>query len=66
MQLNHERSFFEKLQKLLTDRAVSELHGGGYSEHSIAIHSISVASNVERCTGYCLFRTPSPKGKQFQ
>ena len=29
MQFAHERSFFENRRKMLTERALSELHGGG-------------------------------------
>ena len=56
-----------KSQKLLTERALSELHGGGlFRTFNIAFHSISImAGYVKRRTGYCLLRTPSPRGKQF-
>ena len=47
MWLNHEKVIFRKSQKLLTERVLSELHGGSYSEHSIAIHSISMAGYVK-------------------
>ena len=59
---------FRKSQKLLTERALSELHGGSllYSEHSIAIHSISIAGYVHAVSALCRqLRTPSPRGKQF-
>ena len=36
-----------------------------YSEHSIAIHSISKAGHCNRRTGYCPLRAPCPGGEQF-
>ena len=64
MRLNHERSFWKIAET--THRASST--EAAYSEHSIAIHSISMAGYVNAVyfyTGYCLLRTPSPRGKQF-
>ena len=65
MRLNHERSFFQKSQKLLTERALSEFHGGGLFR---TFNSYSCNFNGglrKRRTGYCLLRTPSLRGKQF-
>ena len=65
-----QKVIFRKSQKLLTERALSELWASStdaaYSKHS-AIHSISKAGWIarKRRTGYCLLRTPSPRGKQF-
>ena len=56
---------FRKSQKLLTERALSELHRGGLFR---TFNSYSFNFNGgfrKRRTGYCLFRTPSPRGKQF-
>ena len=56
---------FWKSQKLLNERALSELHGGGLFR---TFNSYSFNFNGElrkRRTGYCLLRTPSPRGKQF-
>ena len=59
---------FWKSQKLLTERALSELHGGSlFKKFNSYIHSISMAGIYirKRRTGFCLLRTPSPRGKQF-
>ena len=56
---------FRKSQKLLTWWALSELHGGGLFK---IFNSYSFNFNGglrKRCMGYCLLRTPSPRGKQF-
>ena len=56
---------FWKSQKLLTERALSELYGGGLF---IKFNSYSFNFNGGLCkhrAGYCLLRTPGPRGKQF-
>ena len=60
MRLNH-KSFFENHGNY----SPSELHGGGLFR---TFNSYSFNFNGElrkRRMGYCLFRTPSPRGKQF-
>ena len=57
--------FFWKSQKLLTERALSELHGGGLF---IRFKSYSFNFNGglrKDRAGYFLLRTPGPRGKQF-
>ena len=64
MRLNHE-SNFSKIAKLLAERALNELHGGSLFK---AFNSYSFNFNSrlrKRRTGFCLFWTRSPKGKQF-
>ena len=56
---------FRKSQKLLTERALSELHGGGLF---IKFKSYSFNFNGglrKHRAGYCLLQTPGPRGKQF-
>ena len=56
---------FRKSQKLLTERALSELHWGGLF---IKFNSYSFNFNGglrKHRAGYCLLRTPGPWGKQF-
>ena len=56
---------FRKSQKLLTEWALSELHGGGlfrtFNSYSFNFNGVL----RKHRTGYCLLRTPSPRGKQF-
>ena len=66
MRLNHERSFFENRRNCSPSELWVSSTEAAFSEHSIAIHSISLAGYVNARTGYCLLRTPSPRGKQFQ
>ena len=54
MLLNHERSFFENRWNC----SPSELHGG-------SLFRTFNSGLRKRRTGYCLLRTPSPRGKQF-
>ena len=61
MQLNHERSFFENRRNC----SPSELHGGGLFR-TFNSYSFNFNSGLrKRRTGYCLLRTPSPRGLQF-
>ena len=54
-----------KLQKLLTERALSELHGDGLFR-TFNSYSFNFNGGLrKRRTGYCLLQTPSPRGKQF-
>ena len=56
---------FRKSQKLLTERALSELYGGGLF---IKFNSYSFNFNGglrKHRVGYCLLWSPSPRGKQF-
>ena len=56
---------FWKSQKLLTERALSELHGDGLFR-TFNSYSFNFNGGLrKRCTGYCLLRTSSPRGKQF-
>ena len=56
---------FRKSQKLLTERALSELHGGGLFR-TFNSYSFNFNGGLRKGrTGYCLLRTPSPRGKQF-
>ena len=58
MWLNHERSFFRKSQKRLTDRAPRR--------QPIQNYSFNFNGGLRKCrTGFCLLWTPSPRGKQF-
>ena len=61
MRLNHGRSFFENRRNC----SPSELHGGSLFR---AFNSYSLHFNGglrKRRIGFCLLRTPSPRGKQF-
>ena len=56
---------FLKSQKLLTERALSELHGGGLFR-TFNSYSFNFNGGLrKRRSGYCLLRTPSPRGKQY-
>ena len=56
MQLNHERSFFKNHRNC----SLSVLHGGGL------FRTLNFNGGLRKCgMGYCLLRTPSPRGKQF-
>ena len=58
-------AIFRKSQKLLTERALSELYGGGLC---IKFNSYSFNFNGglrKHRVGYWLLRTPGPRGKQF-
>ena len=67
MRLNHERSFFEnrrncspsELWASSTDRCLFKTFNSSYS------FNFNGRLRKNR-TGYCLLRTPSPRGKQFQ
>ena len=51
---------FRKSQKLLTERALSECHEGSL------FRTFNFNGGVrKRRIGFCLLRTPSPRGKQF-
>ena len=51
---------FQKSQKLLTERALSELHGGSL------FRTFNFNGGLcKRRIGFCLLRTPSPRGTQF-
>ena len=51
---------FRKSQKLLTERAPME---AAYSEHSIAIYSISMVGYVNAIPAFVCFEAPSPRGQ---
>ena len=56
---------FRKLQKLLTERALSELHGGSLFR-TFNSYSFNFNGGLRKCrTGFCLLQTPRPRGKQF-
>ena len=56
---------FRKSQKLLIERALSELHGGGLFR-TFNSYSFNFNGGLrKRHTGLCLLRTPSRTGKQF-
>ena len=56
---------FRKSQKLLTKRALSELHGGSLFR-TFTSYSFNFNSGLRtRRTCFCLLRTPSPRGEQF-
>ena len=64
--LNHKRSLFENRKKLLTERALSELHGGILFRTFNSYYSVHFNGGLrKRRTGFCLLRTPSPRCKQF-
>ena len=61
MWLNHERSFFEKCRNC----SPSELHGGSLFR-TFNSYSFNFNGGLrKRRIGFCLLRTPSPRGKQF-
>ena len=61
MRLNHERLFFENHKNC----SQSELHGGSLFR-TFNIYSFNFNGGLrKRHSGYCLLRTPSPRGKQF-
>ena len=61
MWLNYERSFFENRRNC----SPSELHGGGLFK-TFNSYSFNFNGGLrKRRMGYCLLRTPSPRGKQF-
>ena len=61
MRLNHERSFFENRKNC----SPSELHGGSLFR-TFNSYSFNFNGGLrKRCTGLCLLRSPSPRGKQF-
>ena len=56
---------FRKSQKLLTEWALSELHGASLFR-TFNSYSFNFNGGLrKRRTGFCLLRTPSPKGKEF-
>ena len=61
MQLNHQRSFSENHRNC----SPSELHGGSLFR-TFNSYSFNFNGGLRKChTGFCLLRTPSPRGKQF-
>ena len=56
---------FRKSQKLLTKQALSELHGGSLFRIFNSYSSNFNGGLRKRRTGFCLLRSPSPRGKQF-
>ena len=61
MRLNHERSLFENRRNC----SPSELHGGSLFR-TFTSYSFNFNGGLRRRrTGFCLLRTPSPRGKQF-
>ena len=61
MRLNHERSLFENRSNC----SPSELHGGSLFK-TFNSYSFNFNGGLRRRrTGFCLLRTPSPRGKQF-
>ena len=61
-----QKVIIRKSQKLLIERALSELHGGSLFRTFIANFSYSFNFNGglrKRSTGFCLLQTPSPRGK---
>ena len=59
--LNHERPFFENHRNC----SPSELHGGSLFR-TFNSYSFNFNGGLRKCcTGFCLLRTPSPRGKQF-
>ena len=66
MQFKSRKVIFQKSQKLLTERALSELRGGSLnSEHSIAIHSISMAGYVNAVPAFVCFELPAREASSF-
>ena len=61
-EVKHERSFFENRRNC----SPSELHGGSlYSEHSIALHSISMAGYATTVPAFVCFRLPAREASSF-
>ena len=59
------KAIFRKSQKLLTERALSELHGDSLFR-TFSSHSFNFNGGLRKCrTSFCLLRIPSPRGKQF-
>ena len=65
-EVKSRKVIFRKSQKLLTEQAPSELHGGGLFR-TFNSYSFNFNGGLrKRRSGYnCLLRTPSPRGKQF-
>ena len=59
------KAIFQKSQKLLTERVLSELHGRGLFKHSIAIHSISMAGCVNAVRAFVCFERPAREASSF-
>ena len=66
MRLNYERSFLEKKQKLLTERALSELHGAGLFR-TFNSYSFNFNGGLrKRRTGYFVcFELPAREASNF-
>ena len=65
MRLNHERSFFFEIAETAHRASFERAHGGDLFR---TFNSYSFSFNgglLKYRTGYCLLRTPSPRGKQF-
>ena len=62
MQLNHKRSFFSKIAETAHRASSTE---AAYSEHSIAIHSISMADCVNAVRAIVCFELPAREASSF-
>ena len=66
MRLNHERSFFENRKNCSPSALWASSTEAAYSEHSIAIHSISLAGYVNAILGFVCFELPAQEAVIFE
>ena len=65
MRLNHERSFFENHRNCSPSEHWASSTEAAYSEHSIAIHSISMAGYVNAVRAIVCFKLPAREASSF-
>ena len=65
MRLNHERSYFENCRNCSPSELWASSTEAAYSEHSIAIHSISMAGYVNTIRAIVCFELPAREASSF-
>ena len=65
MQFNHERSFFENHRNCSPSELWASFTEAAYSDHSIAIHSISMAGCINAVRAIVCFELPARKASNF-
>ena len=65
MRLNHERSFFENHRNCSPSELWASSTEAAYSEHSIVIHSISMAGYVNAVPAFVCFELPAREASSF-
>ena len=65
MWLNHEMSFFENRRNSSPSELWASSTEAAYSEHSIAIHSISMAGYVNAVPAFVCFELPAREASRF-